>query len=234
LLQFILASNAYALFWYLALAHWLGDYPLQSDWMARHKTNFWVLLLHVTIHFVLLLIGLFPTTTLIWPYLLVLAAAHFSIDAAKNWVKVHHPTWVTWPYLVDQAFHFISLVGVALWIHPNTPKWSIFLPLPLAIAASGLLLATDVWMITEKVLWPWTRAGEDAHPLWPWKRLALRAGLYTAVLLSRQALDPWMFALASWLPYNRSQAGKRALLTDILVGLLVALVINLALSGGHP
>ena len=44
------------LFWLLA-AHFLGDFPCQSNWMAQNKWHRWdALLLHVTIYSLILLI----------------------------------------------------------------------------------------------------------------------------------------------------------------------------------
>jgi hypothetical protein len=227
----MLVSNIYALFWYLSLAHWLGDYPLQSNWIAQRKTNFWVLLLHVTIHFTLLMAILYPASLIIWPYLLSLAAIHFVNDASKNWVKVHRPTWVTWPYLVDQLIHIASLVLVAMWINDNTGTLNVALPLPVAILASGLVLVTFFWTISEKVLWAGTGLMKKDSPLWPWQRLVLRAGFYVVILLGRQAFFPFALALSFWLPYASSPSGKRALLTDVMVSLIISGLINLALPG---
>ncbi len=215
----------------MSLAHWLGDYPLQSNWMALRKTNFWVLFLHVSIHFLLLLVILFPASSIIWPYLLALAAFHFIIDASKNWFKIHRPTWVAWPYLADQFFHIASLAIFASWIYANTKGLLVALPLPVAILTAGLVLVTVFWEITEKVLGSGTSLLMKEIPDWRWKRLALRAGFYVVILLSRQAILPYALALSPWLPYANSSAGKRALLTDILVSLIVSGLINLALPG---
>ena len=43
------------MFWSLLLAHFTADYPLQTRWMVMNKTRFWVLGLHVAIHFVTML-----------------------------------------------------------------------------------------------------------------------------------------------------------------------------------
>jgi len=231
LLQPTLASNVIAIFWYLSLAHWLGDYPLQINWIAQRKTNFWVLLIHIAIHFLLLLAILYPASAAIWPYLLALAAFHFANDAFKNWLKIHMPTWVTWPYVVDQIIHIASLAIVASWIYTSTGGVTAALPLPVAILGSGLVLVTFVWTITEKVLWTGTRAIIKDNPLWPWKRLVLRAGFYAAILLSRQVFLPIGLALSSWLPYPNSPIGKRALLLDLLVSLTISGMILLALPG---
>jgi hypothetical protein len=231
LLQPNLASNVTSLFWYLSLAHWLGDYPLQSNWIAQRKTNFWVLLLHVTIHFLLLLAILYPASSILWPYLLSLAAFHFILDISKNWFKIHRPTWVTWPYLVDQLIHITSLAIVASWIYANIGGVPVALPLPVAILACGLVLVTFVWTITEKVLWARTQAIMGDRPLWPWKRLVVRAGLYAAILLGRQAFLPLSLALSSWLPYSNSPAEKRALMIDVMVSLTISGMVMLALPG---
>jgi hypothetical protein len=224
-------SAVYSLFWYLNLAHWLGDYPFQSNWIAQRKTNFWVLILHVSIHFLLLAVILYPATARVWPYLLALVAIHFALDAAKNWFKIHRPTWVTGPYLVDQALHISLLAGVAFWMAAEGGAAPVALPLTIAILGSGLVLVTYVWMISEKVLWTEGRLMMIEAPHWGWSRLAMRAGFYLLVLAGRQALAPVAMASMLWLPYTNSAPGKRALFFDLCASLVISAVINLALPG---
>jgi len=64
------------------LCHLVGDYFLQSDWMAINKTkSWWPCYLHASLYasvfFVAMLVGLLP---LKWWALIVIYATHFLID----------------------------------------------------------------------------------------------------------------------------------------------------------
>jgi hypothetical protein len=222
-------SAAWSLFWYLGLAHWLADFPLQSDWMAQHKANMWVLLLHALIHFVVSLAVLYPATGFTWPFVLALAGTHFAIDALKNWLNLHRPAWGAWSYLVDQLLHMVSLALVAVWIGMSIREVPVAFPVWAAIIASGLLWITFVWGITERVLWRRSRSLPEDRAARPWKRLVFRTGLYAVVLLSRQALVPAALPLSVGLSYSASPAGKQTFWTDIVVSLIASGIVSLAL-----
>ncbi len=222
-------SAAWSLFWYLGLAHWLADFPLQSDWIAQHKANGRVLLLHALIHFVVSLVVLFPAIGITWPFVLALASTHFVIDALKNWLNLHRPAWGAWSYLVDQVLHMVSLALVAFWMGASVGKVTAAIPVWAAIVASGLVWITSVWGITERVLWGRSRSIPRGGLARPWQRLVLRVGLYVVVLLGRQALIPAALVLPLGLSYSTLPAGKRAFWTDILVSLVASGIVSLAL-----
>jgi len=223
-------SAAWSLFWYLGLAHWLADFPLQSDWMAQHKANGWVLFLHALIHFVVSLAVLFSAIGVTWPFLLALAGAHFVIDALKNWLNVHRPAWGSWSYVGDQVVHMVSLAVVAVWIAMSTGEVPAAFPVWAAIVASGLLWITFVWAITERVLWRRPRSMPKDGTVRPWQRLVFRIGLYAAVLLTRQALIPAALMLPLGLSYSSAPVGNRAFWTDAAVSLVASGIVSLALS----
>ena len=69
------------MFWNLLLAHFIGDFLLQTDWMAQNRDRFWVLTLHVSIHIgaMLLLIG--DARSEYWLLIILIALIHFGQDA---------------------------------------------------------------------------------------------------------------------------------------------------------
>ena len=91
-------------------AHWIGDFVLQSDQMARmkSKSNFW-LLFHTGVYTVVLL-ALFG-----WKYALINGVAHTVVDYftsrfnAKMWEKkeIH---WFFTGIGFDQACHYTILL----------------------------------------------------------------------------------------------------------------------------
>jgi len=100
-------------FWWLIVAHLLGDYVLQSKWIALNKgKNYYILLVHSTVWaarivFVLCYFGIFA----IWkiPFLII---PHGLCD----WLKWHSGERQGWkPVLLDQLWHYSQLAVVA-WL----------------------------------------------------------------------------------------------------------------------
>ena len=244
-----------AAFWYLLLAHFLADYPLQTNWMVRNKTRLWVLLLHVSIHFVVLLLVTLPAAINLWPYLLTLSVVHFFIDAGKNWFTIHRPAWIRWPYMIDQLIHFLSIGLVAAWMQDAgigllaiPPRWVVY--------ATGFLLVTYVWLVTERVLGPHPERGSQSEPgaqefrcaptpnfrrraqtptpalpqLRPWSRMFFRAAFLALLLLAWNLFAVQSRSMAAGLlpvllPYPATRAGLRILLVDMLVTSVVAAMV---------
>lgn len=95
----------------LLLAHVLADFTFQPAWMVRRKGNLFVLLLHV------LLVFAFTTALLggVWQVGLVVALAHFLIDAVKAWLLPERLRQSLTAFLADQAAHLATLIAAALW-----------------------------------------------------------------------------------------------------------------------
>jgi hypothetical protein len=216
--------------WYLLLAHFIADYPLQPNWMVRHKVHLWALSLHVGVHLIVMLAIVGQVRQVIWPQILVLALAHFIIDVGKNTVYRYKPEWVIAPYLIDQLFHYISIWLISVWIGRVHGS----LPLPLAetwvILIIGYLLVTYVWYITENIL-------SYANPGYRlelktqlWSRMVIRAGLLTGlVFLWRPfSLISMAVPIQISIPYLSGDYRSRALLTDLGVVLAVLVFYLLA------
>ena len=207
------------MFWNFLLAHFLGDYPLQNTWMVTNKTRLPALVLHAGVHFALLLLVISPAWLELWPFCLLLAAAHFFIDLGKTAFSKIKPDWVALPYLIDQCLHYLTLAVVAWWIAQT--HGSIFLVLNpgTAILITGYLLATHVWAISEKVLTssqPEYRQ-ELVDGFWP--RMVARALLLTGLLLLLYPGPRGVAAVlqGTALPYFSGNYARRALYTDLLV-----------------
>lgn len=168
--------------WNLLLAHLLADFPLQPMWLVRSKERTWGLAVHGAIHFLtaLLLVGSARAT--LWPQVLALAGFHFTVDVIKYRMSFTRPLWSVLSYFVDQAIHILSLIVVAGWIATVAPQARGLIDPMLAVYASGYLLATHVWFVTEKTLWQ-GRIGYRAEvELSFWPRMLVRAGLLTVLL----------------------------------------------------
>lgn len=124
----------------IIVAHLVGDYILQSHWMAQKKTEEWLpAILHGVTY---TLPFLFITQSIL--ALLVIAGTHIIIDHyrlakhvsfAKNFMspKTHHPTWqdskgtgfpsdtppwlAVWLMIItDNTLHILINVGAVLWL----------------------------------------------------------------------------------------------------------------------
>jgi hypothetical protein len=217
------------MFWQLLLAHFIADYPLQPTWMVRKKVNPAILLLHVLVHFLVMLVVLLPATAAassgLWFYCLIIAAIHFAIDTGKNWLTIHRPRWIIWPYVVDQICHILSIGLVSMWAMDRTSPQAFYLSPHLAVIGVGFLLVTYVYLITERVISSASPLPRRANDTQAWSRMFIRAALLAALLLSWNARGANLTALAFVLPYTATRSGIRSLVVDLLVTLLTATLV---------
>jgi len=99
------------------IAHIIGDFILQTDWMAVNKKRSSFV---CTVHIVVYLLP-FLVCDLHWWQILIIGIEHFVQDRSEfvNW-------WMRWwkrarggygtelPLMVDQAFHFVTIELVIL------------------------------------------------------------------------------------------------------------------------
>jgi hypothetical protein len=115
----------------LLVAHMVGDFICQSDWMATHKATRWdALALHVATYMVVLLaclVVVYARDVPVLPYLdsigvfaSVNAAAHFVQDAitsrinARLW-QANQRHWFFVGIGADQLLHYVTLFVTAGW-----------------------------------------------------------------------------------------------------------------------
>jgi hypothetical protein len=216
------------MFWTLFLAHLAGDYLLQTDSMVRARHHWTGRVRHVAVHFAVLLLLSGTASLRIWPQLLFLVVCHFAIDSLKIASSDRWPEHTIALYFIDQAVHISLLLLVAAWIERTT---GITRDRPWTVYASGYLLVTYVWFITERLL-----AHEDATyrsqvQAQRWWRMGSRALALTVYLLAGRALfaAPQRIALAgasvSAIPYRSGPYRLRTLLIDLLGPLFIAALI---------
>jgi hypothetical protein len=225
------------LFWYLLLAHFIADYPLQPTWMVRQKTRFRVLLLHVTIHFITMLVIVGSAALRLWPYLLALAGIHFLIDAGKNTINRMRPRWISGPYLIDQLLHYVSIFVIVGWISETSFPLKLPFNQTVIIIVLGYLLVTYVWLISERIFTSSYPGYRKLLMEQAWPRMLVRAALLTVLLLSaRWVASPFailnfpMFALSLRLPYSLSGDKASILAIDIGVSAAVAALVLWAIK----
>jgi hypothetical protein len=218
------------MFWTLWLAHLIGDYPLQTDWIMKNKRSLKGLGMHVAIHLLLLLILAGENLPLLWPYILLVAFLHLLIDVFKNWVWARWPDWVAGPYLFDQFLHALTLLLVVALVKRAYPSINLMDYGSWTIYACGFLLATYVWYISERVLVHADPAYQEEVLSSRWSRMAARALLLAAFLALGQGFwrESTAPALSVTLPYTAGVYRRRALAVDFIVALSSAGFIFIA------
>src|SRR3989338_1323831 len=102
----------------LYLAHFLGDYPFQTNWVFAHKIkNCWRGgLLHTFGIFLALLLTLAPflDATPIWYVIGIVTVVHYFQDAIKVSIDTQHHHYKKLSYIGDQVLH-LSLLTF-LWV----------------------------------------------------------------------------------------------------------------------
>ncbi len=220
-----------SIFWMFVLAHLIGDYPLQTDWLVRVKRSWWGLLLHVSIHLLVLLLLAGSALSALWPYLVTLAAIHFCIDAFKNWLGRVRPRWINGPYILDQLIHLLSLIAVTLWIGETLSPTALGQPLLLApdwtVLLIGLTFCTAVWYISERVLSHATPVYQREVVVRHWPRAFVRAALFFLFLWMGEQTGLVVLPLFLF-PYPSPTYRGRAIVTDVAVALVSALLVMAA------
>lgn len=207
------------MFWTLLLAHLLGDFVFQTDWMVKKRDTFWVLTLHAMIHFVTMFIVVGWVRFAIWPYLLLIAAWHFIQDRIKNYFTHKRPTSIGMSFIIDQGVHiFVIWAVIGLYQEvtgsiaaTDKPRW--------VMIAITYVFITFVWFIIERIF-NFSNSEYVQHiNKTKFPRMLARAGLVSAYLL----VWGWTAAgLSFWVsnPYPRSRFRRRAVLTDGSVSLV--------------
>ena len=112
------------LFWLLTLAHFIADFPLQTDRIFALKSKYkWGVLPHIFISFVSNIIVAFPllTVKIFWIAVVFLACIHFILDWLKILVTQNLLSDSMLLFLLDQVLHifFIWLTCFYLFDIPS-------------------------------------------------------------------------------------------------------------------
>lgn len=216
------------MFWRLFLAHLIGDYPLQSEWLIENKRSFWGLSLHTAIHLAVTLFILGSASVEVWPKILVLVFIHFLIDFAKSSLGDRWPKQVALQYVADQFLHILSIFLVTRWIESDLSSSLMPVNNIWPIYTIGYLVVTYVWHITERLFTVENEAYQKELEQNYWSRMVTRAVLLTVFLFAGQTIEVAVGGMAIRLPYLSGHYRQRALLVDILVSLVMAGFVILA------
>lgn len=130
----------------LLLAHLIADFPLQTNWVFKVKTqSSWGVGVHVGIHLLATAV-LIQNPLAYWPALLFLGVAHFVTD----WVKLRLPARTQTPgFVLDQGVHWFTLLLIAVVV-PDMPvllpSWLLYPVLALTMIPAFL---TCLWILAN-------------------------------------------------------------------------------------
>ena len=214
--------------WYLFLAHLLGDFVFQTDWMVRNRDNLKVLSLHAGIHFALMFLLVGQLRWIIWPYLLLLALVHLGQDRLKNNITNKRPEWVQAAFIIDQTLHFAAIIALVLWVQrmteltplPEKPVW--------VLVAITYLFITYVWFIIERIFNLSNAEYLQNLNTTKFSRMLIRVGLVSLFVI----IQTWTAAALAVLsnPYSQKNFRQQAILTDVCVSLSAIIFLFWALG----
>jgi hypothetical protein len=216
------------MFWHLFLAHLIGDYPLQSEWLIENKRSLWGLSLHTAIHLALMLLFIGAASAEAWPMVIVLASIHFLLDLIKSRLLSRWSERSTLFYVGDQVLHILSIFIVASWIESDIQP--VLLPLNniWPIYAIAYLMVTYVWHISERLFTEFDEKYQKELEQYFWSRMVTRAVLLTLFLFAGRSLEIAVGAMAIRVPYMEGPYRRRELMVDLFVSLAGTIFILLA------
>lgn len=142
-----------ALFIKLALAHFIGDFLLQSQkWVQhketyKHKSKF--LYWHILIHLCTLILIL-QLNFKYWLGVLIIFVSHYIIDV----IKLHLKTKLNsrWLFGLDQLAHFIMITLVVKIYYPYEFNINVLFEANILLFLTGILCVTKVSSIIMKTI----------------------------------------------------------------------------------
>jgi hypothetical protein len=214
-------------FWFLLLAHFLADYPLQTNWIVVNKNRARVLFLHVLIHFFVTSIIVLIYAPQSWMFVILLTFIHLLIDMGKNYINRIRPKWVIAPYFIDQFIHILSIGFVAAMMATQSgilpfeykPFW--------LIGLITYLVVTYVWYISERIIAFYNPAYFQQVVNQEWSRMLARTSFLSLIIIlwfgfsNTAILSLSVFGF----PYRQQTFGTRALLTDVAIAIAGAFFI---------
>jgi hypothetical protein len=221
-------------FWPLILAHFIADYPLQTDKMVEAKKKIPGLTFHVFVHFLTILIIFFVILRLSWQSLwvsaILLTLLHFSVDMGKNYVSKHKPEWVIWPYILDQVCHILTILLVA-FVAAQTSRITLFSVRPQwLIVMIGIVIVTHMWFISERVFSYKNKPYQQVVATQMWERMLSRACWLLGLFVWPSLWSIALFALpAAYYLFRCPPAFRKQMMSiDVAVVLVVFLVLESA------
>jgi hypothetical protein len=169
----------------LLLGHLIADFPLQTSWIYRYKTESWLgVVLHSAIHVLVTALLIRPLQATV-PLLILLGILHFITDFTKSRLPAKRQS----PgFLIDQFIHGLVLFLLAkLWQGTLYAVLPATLLLPLILYGSFLGLMVFLWVLACDL----TKGQWGRYTLIQWAqrnllKLSNYAGLALVLFLAQQ------------------------------------------------
>lgn len=143
---------------HLILAHFIGDFLLQSNDLIKKKYQTWVgTFQHAMIILAITALAVFPfwPDAKTWKILGVIFVLHFIQDVIKVEIdKNYNPKMRTWPYFGDQFFHLFLILLLSNRMQPEQsfelPVWlqDLYMSPAVILALTGIILLSYTFEIT--------------------------------------------------------------------------------------
>jgi hypothetical protein len=205
--------------WNLFLAHFLGDFVFQTEWLVRNRYKFWVLSIHGGIHLLLMLVLIGDARTILWPYIVIISLAHMLQDRIKVIVNQRKPEWLASSFIIDQLLHYSVLIVMLRWVQGMALPYKPIEKSPVIISALVLVLVSFVWFISERILNFKNLEYVENINKTRYSRMVARAGIVSLFI----ALRSWSVPALAFMvpnPYPESSYRRRAILVDLSVSIL--------------
>lgn len=164
----------------LILAHFLADYPLQSNWLVAYKTKkFAGIVLHSFTHVVTTILVCLPFvgSGKLWLGAAFIFVTHNFLDEGKVVLNRRHPKHLFLWYVLDQIGHLLTITGVVWAAGPIVPTLSgswinFYTNTTLLKFVLILVLVTFFYDVTR---WTWRNAKKPQPYIRDWGLMARNA-----------------------------------------------------------
>ncbi|MBU0705843.1 DUF3307 domain-containing protein [Patescibacteria group bacterium] len=139
------------LFVYLYFIHFLADYTFQSSAIVKYKSeHFLGVVIHTTVHLLLLLIVLAPflPDNKVWLSIGVIYVTHIMMDQTKVTLNRVRARYIRFFYFADQIAHLLIATACAWYIGPLMPKYLTGQALSLYTSQSFVLYLLILTLVT--------------------------------------------------------------------------------------
>ncbi|MEZ4622460.1 MAG: DUF3307 domain-containing protein [Caldilineaceae bacterium] len=171
----------------LVVGHLIADFPLQTSWVYRFKTESWLgVVLHSAIHVIVTALLIHPLRSAL-PMLIVLGILHFITDFTKLRVPAKRQT----PgFVIDQMAHLVVVMMLAQYweghITASLPNALLFFLIGYGTFLGGMIF---LWVLACDL----AKSGLGSKPMVRWARtnlltLSQYAGLSLVFFLAQLPL----------------------------------------------
>lgn len=211
----------------LIAAHFIADFFLQPDWLAKRKRNLFCLALHGLIHAATAYLAI-----QLWSYW-KLPAAIFLVHILTDVIKVRCRDTAT-AFAVDQSTHLVGLGGIvwALSKYAGLPTFT-GIGFPIIIAVGGFVATVQgagffVGKFTKRLLEENKLELDGLVGGGKWIGQLERALIYVFIFIGHPAGIGFLVAAKSILRFEESK--KQKLAEYVLIGTLMSFSLAIALA----